>query len=396
MDQPLAASRCPNANARQLPRDIASCEVKEERNSSCHAVNYADMPKPADAFSPAVEAVIWTDGPHAPLISRLLDVMGHAVRVLAVGGPRVAPVAELAHRLGHEPTDDLRHTLISHPAPFAVIATTDAPDAGDLQTAARAGALPLCLEPLAADFDQLHALQKKDGKDAAPPPAVQAPAMLQAPGFLLAAHPFDLLGERRTLLIESLGPAGAGSVFARLLDAWRTALAFIEMPQAIDAQVTPAPETSGPAGAAASGNAGTAELPATLRGLTGRITAHGRAADGGSITLTISDRAIEHRRRLLALSDQSQLEVTDTAYRFHAADGSPIDQGRHPDEALRYVDLIAHQWRRLIDRAQTDAAAGTGLNPSPSAGDALACCLACLLSARTGQPEDPRTLQRLR
>jgi len=404
------------------------------------------MPKP-DASAATVEAVLWTDGPHADLLARLLDLMGESIRVLAVGGPRVAPVADLARRLGHEPTDDLRHMLISHPAAFAVFAAADPPDDEDLAAAARAGARPLCLEPLAADFDQLHALQRRQPKDA---PArlgpVNAPAFLQAPGFRLAAEPFEQLGDRPNLVLESLGAPGAGSLFARLLDAWRTALAFIDLPQTIEAQITPAPaHAHGKVAAHAPGttpekNPGSAAgaLPETLPGLAGRLSAHGRTDDGGSVCLFLADHAVAHRRRLLALSDQTQLEVTDTGYRFDNADGSPIDAAGELHQTISYLDLIADQWRRLLDTHPghtADAPAG-GAFASSSVGsaasgtsgtsgggggfasggggtsgggggfasggggggeaDALACCLACLLSARTGQPENPRTLQRMR
>src|SRR5690606_6946868 len=114
--------------------------------------------------------------------------------------------------------------------------------------------------------------------------------------------------------------------------------------------------------------------------------------------LQVSDRLNTHRRLLQVIGDQGALDLTDTAYRMYSKDGTLVDEGTGlgsgefpglADPAASsdaFAELIAAQWRRLLDRGP---AAPT---PVETEAQVLACCLACQLSARTGEAESPRKL----
>ena len=104
---------------------------------------------------------------------------------------------------------------------------------------------------------------------------------------------------------------------------------------------------------------------------------------------------------LSVLAESSQLAVDDTGYLLVGEDGQPIDDA--PTASARpaasadasvparpFAECVCDQWRRLLDRAP---AASTH---DPAATDAaLACAQACLLSARTGEPENPGKLLKI-
>src|SRR5690606_28997376 len=119
--------------------------------------------------------------------------------------------------------------------------------------------------------------------------------------------------------------------------------------------------------------------------------AHARMPDGSSAVLQISDRAADERRYLHVLGQSAELRITDTGYDLRHADGSVVDRSEPAPTGIPFVDLIASQWRPLLSRPDLASPAATGTPPHRDP-DALACCLACLLSARTGQPESPRKL----
>ncbi|HEX7008814.1 MAG TPA: hypothetical protein VF184_02460, partial [Phycisphaeraceae bacterium] len=96
------------------------------------------------------EVTIWTDGEYAPQVRALLELMGTAVHPLAVGGPRVGEVDELARSLGVDRFDDLRQMLVSHPAAFWLLACRASVDVEDLAGSLHQGTLVLSLEPVAA------------------------------------------------------------------------------------------------------------------------------------------------------------------------------------------------------------------------------------------------------
>lgn len=323
----------------------------------------------ADLTAP--ECSIWLDSRYAQPITRLIDVMGKSIRPIAIGGPTADGRDDLAKALDVPRFDDLRQMLVERPAAFLLLGTLDGVGDEDLPMAVARGMTVLCFEPIADGIAQLDALAQPakptDGSPHLGGRIVHVPAFERSPGFLAAADPQQALGEQRTAQLSHLGPPSAGSLFARLFDAWSTLLGFFDMPETVTATLT---GHDGP-------------VPDDPRQLTGRITALARLSDGGSATLLVSDSANPTPRRLEALGSESQLLITDAGYTLTRLDGEHVDDHTH-DGPTTPTDLIAHQWRRLIDHR--------GATPDPTMRrqrDALACCLACQLSARTGQPESP-------
>lgn len=315
---------------------------------------------------PAHEATVWTDGPRAAKLGEAIDLMGAAVRVIAVGGPRISEVDQLARRFDCAREDDLRKMLIEHPAAFVLLGTLDEATPADLATAVEQGSMMLAIEPAAAHADEIDTLTSGDA--ATPALVVAAPAFLASPGWTRAADPREALGQPRTLQFDSCGRPDEQSLFARLFDAWLTVLHFVGMPQSVDAALV------GPV----------TDVPKDPRGLTGSLSAHARLGDGAAAYIHVSDRASVSRRRLHTLSDAADLLVRDSDYQLHDAAGQLIDEHRPKLARTGFADLIAAQWQRLLDRRDAQAPDPAGLDP-----EALACCHACLLSARTGTPEDP-------
>lgn len=311
---------------------------------------------------------VWTSPARAALAGQLLDVMGAAVRPLGVGGPRSAELDTLGKQLDCPAGDDLRKLLIERPAAFLVVTSLRDATVADLRAAAEAGTRVICLEPLAAELDELSQVEAH----AVASGVTVAPAFLQSPGYRSAADPHDPLGRPRLIRFTSLGRPTHGSLLARLIDAWNAVLEFTALPETIHASLT------GP------------RVP--VRQITGQLAAHAQVADGGSVLLEMTDAATHTRRELSVVSAAAQLKVTDAGYELRQRDGRVLDAGGDPDAQPTFVDLVADQWRRLMDRMYP----GPGPEGANSAGaQALACVHACLLSARTGQPERPGKLLEL-
>ena len=326
----------------------------------------------ADLSAP--EFTVWLDGSYQKSIAGLIDVMGGGVRPIAVGGPVAEGRDKLAKDLDVPRFDDLRKMLIDCPAGFLLLGTLEGVGEDDLPMAMARGAIVLSFEPVAREIGELEHLAEPaapvDGGPHLGGRIVHVPSFERSPGFLAAADPHDALGEQRTLAMTNLGPRSAGSLFARLFDAWVTLLGFVDLPETVSAALT---GQDGP-------------VPDNPRELTGRLTAHARLSDGGSTTLLISDQANPTPRRLQALGSESQLLITDEGYTLCRLDGELVDEHAH-DGPTGPTDLVALQWRRLID--QRAPAGDPGMTRERAA---LACCLACQLSARTGQPESPARL----
>ncbi len=329
--------------------------------------------------SPVSETTIWTDGRSARTVAAVLDALGPAVRPLAVGGPRADAITDLARQLDRPCEDDLRKLLVHYPAAFVLLATAKGVRPEHLHTAVEHGTTVLSLEPVADDLPALAELteapsRRRGGVGATYGHVVHAPAFVASPGHLSAAEPHEALGPQRTVLFQSVGRPGEGSLFARLFDAWRTVLTLAPMPLTIDATLV----------------AEEPDVPQSLRRIAGSMTAHARLPGAGAVVLSVADRAGATHRHLHVLGDAAELRVTDTGYTLHQATGQLLDRG-NPYTRLPFAELVAHQWRSVLDRRPAAAA-----DAHPRDADALACCLTCLLSARTAAPEDPRRILELR
>ena len=323
------------------------------------------------------EVIVWTDGPRCALVAAALDLMGNAVTVRGVGGPRVAEVDELARRLSCVREDDLRKLVVDHhDAAYLVVADGAFEDVADVAAAAEAGVVVLELEPVAADADALALVREPRGGRRIELEPV--PAFMEGPGWTSAADPREPLGAPHTLVIDHVGRTDELTLFARLLDAWRTVLRFVPMPQSVDAQLSVPPDRS------------PGRAPRNPRGITGSITAHARIDAKAAVVLHVSDQAAAARRRLHVLGAGGELLVRDTDYALYDRAGALIDEHRPKLRQESVADLIAHHWRRVMERPP-----GPPTVAPTAAAEALACCQACLLSARTGAPEDPRKLMAL-
>ncbi|MEM1444722.1 MAG: hypothetical protein AAGF84_01580 [Planctomycetota bacterium] len=336
---------------------------------------------PADPHAP--EIAVWTDAPHALLAAQVLDLMGGQVQPIAVGaadGSADGHLADWARTLDVPTFRDLRKLRIDRPAGFLLCTTALPPSPDDLHELARAGTCVLMLTPAADDAAHLDELATPGIAEK----LVRTPRFDACPGLVAAADPEHTFeGVATRVHVTSHGPPTHGSLFARVFDAWRVALRFVPLPETVDASL------QRPTGKPA------ADRPAELRG---RMSAHARASDGSAVTLQISDQSLVSHRRLRVTADFADLDASDTHYSLHTAD--PKDPEAPPGVETSensvlagfpastpppFADLIAHHFRRLLDRPPL---------PSNPVGDrhALACVQACQLSARTGQPERPDQL----
>jgi hypothetical protein len=320
------------------------------------------------------EVTIWSDARHAPLAGELMNLMGSALKPIGVGGARTAEVNQLANDLDCERHDDLRKLLVDRPASFLLLTSLQGVTPSDLDTAAGQGTTVLTLEPIAEDLQSLSHWPQSGAAVSDTGRALLVPAFSHSPGFLNAAEPNELLGDRRTVTLSSAGRPEHGSLFARLLDAWQTVLGFTLIPETIDASLV------GPL----------TEPPEGLREMTGGLSAHARVSGSCAALVYVSDTAGETDRALAVRGDLGVLKITDTTYSLTNPDGGLMDGEEGEARASStvgggFADLLAFQWRKLLNRSGF-----TG--PSPQGQlqtEALACCLACLLSVRTGQPESP-------
>lgn len=349
------------------------------------------------------DAIIWTGVEQAAQVEATLQLMGPAVRPVAIGGPRVAEIDRLARAWGCPHEDDFRQLLRDRPAPFALLASMNGVDHEDLVALLSQGATVLSTEPIAADFDHLiepdphlnkPSLPLSSGKTADPDGVttqsatvsapiktggvVWVPAMERSLGWQRAAEATQEVGSIQLLSFSSLGRPGDCSLFARLYDGWRLAVELIGLPEEIDASLT------GPL----------REVPENPRGLTGHVGIHARMGNGRTAVIQVSDRAARLGRELSLIGDRGHLKISDHGYDLFDSTGQRLD-GHRPtrQKNSRYAELIALHWKHLIDNPPTPSTA-----PKPPAtpeAHILACCLACLLSARTGDPESPRKLLQL-
>lgn len=347
---------------------------------------------PPDSLSP--ELILWTDSPRASLCGHIIRAMGSSVRLIGVGGPRGGDSAQVAQQYSLSHTDDLRKLLIEYPATYLLLASTLHVDPKLLQLAMNQGTTVLTLEPVASNFDQIISTKAPQGDGR----LLALPAFTFCPAWTKAGDTQDLLGTIRLIAFESVGPIIHHSLQARLAEAWQVISRFAAMPESIDSTLLGV----------------LSEVPEDPRALTGHLTAHARLPRGAAAQVTLSDQASVHSRRLHVIGDQGRLVMTDLTYQLYGQDEKnnkhdvliedvdlssslPVSEiptaqvaketGRlAEDEANNmFAQLAANQWRRLIDHPdhpwQTSSTQDQTAN--------LACQLASLLSARTGQSESP-------
>lgn len=315
----------------------------------------------------AHEATIWTDPTRTSLIGRVLQLMAPAVRPIAVGGPRGAQLDTLAQKLGCPRYDDLRKMVVDHPASFLLLSSSALLRFEDILAAVNEGSDVLALEPIAGDFDELNVPQSTAMKSGQ---VVCIPAFAASPGWMGAAEPADVLGQSQVISYRSFGQIGECSLLARLFDAFVFLQQLAPMPESIDASlITPL-----------------AGLPQQLRGMTGHLLAHLRFAGDRAGVLHVSDQAGLGGRSLFVQGERAELHIGDHEYELRDLDGKIIDRMEaEGTDSTGFADLIAWQWHQFLrQRERRFDRDGQQINTR-----ALVCCLSCLLSSRTGQPESP-------
>lgn len=327
----------------------------------------------------APEVAVWVDDDRLSTAQSLLDMMGGSVRPIAFGSPKSHAASEWAQQLDVPMFDDLRQLLVERPSAFVLLGTLEGVGPDDLPMAVAQGSQVIAIEPVGAtvaEHAQAYKIVKPaDGSTRPAGRVVHAPAFDRSAGFLAAASPHDSLGDHRAVQMTHAGSAASGSMFFRLFDAWISVLDFIELPERIDAELSPAK--------------GSSSVPDDPRLLTGRLTAHARLPGVGSAGVLVSDQAAELTRRLTVIGDQAQLVITAGGYQLTKTEGDVVDQ-LDAEREPGYLDQLTAQWRRLIDQ-RTPAPQHRATREQ----HALACCHACLLSARTGEPESPQRLMEI-
>ncbi len=341
--------------------------------------------------------MIWTSPDRVPLVDETLKLMGPSVRPIGVGGPRLAEIDQLAQRLDCPREDDLRKLLVDRPAQFVLLASMDDASRDDVLAAVGQGSTVLALEPIASNFDQLPPVAVAV-KPVAPPLGAHAPGSAQATGvqgtdtgnrtgkgriiwvpafekssgWISAAYAEQELGGVEFISVSSFGQANDCSLFARLYDAWRIILMLDDLSEQTTASL------SGPL----------REVPEDPRGITGHLGVHTRLTNGRTAVLQVSDRAGRSGRVVQIIGDRGHLCVSEAGYRLYDAVGRCLDKSTEASQQPpSYAQLIASHWADLIDRLPT----AQPPKPLRVTDDAvLACCLASLLSTRTGDPESPQ------
>jgi len=315
------------------------------------------------------EVIVWTDASRVSIVRELLQHMAGKVQCIGIGGPRSGELEQLAGELELSTLDDLRQLIIDKPAAYVMLATMQDVSPDDVIAAMNGGSLVLALEPVAADHSDISRLHPR----IAPEGRYElSPAFLRGAGWHSAADPLDVLGEIKLINFTSFARPNTQSLFAQLVDAWQVILHFAPLPYTIDASL------GGPLQRA----------PEDPRGLTGHLTAHARLANGSACTLQISDMAASRTRRLDVVGKTGLIFVNDDHYRLYEEEGSTLDSNPHEPEPPGFAHLIAEDWQQLMREP-------LGSSPRPDAkleASTLTCALACLLSARTGQPESPEKL----
>ncbi len=319
-----------------------------------------------------IQVVLWTDAQRAGRDGHVIDRMAPHVRVVGVGGPRTAEIDALARRLDCPHEDDYRKLLVQHSSATILIGSGAETSATDTAQAVGGGADVVALDAHAdaiVDLVRLHEVQQLDGAGR----RLALPSFLRCRGWASAADPLQVIGPPQTVAMTSFAHPADGSLISRLMDAWTAVLSLVDLPESVDASLT------GPLGTS---------VPQSLFGLTGHLLCHARLPGGGAVLMQASDQAAAHHRQMHVIGKDGRLEVSDHAYRLLSADGKIADQAAEDRGRTDVIDLITDDWRRLLRQAQS-------LTPRDAESElsAMACCLACQLSARTGEAESPAKLK---
>ena len=324
----------------------------------------------------AQPSVVWTDLAGIPVAQQILTRMGSSIVVTAVGGPRVSQIEQFAHALGCPACDDARKLLLDRPGAFGLIVSMAGVESSAVWEAVSLGSRLLTVDPIDTELGTM--VYNADGLrtgNCSGGAVVYVPAFDKSEGWTSAADPLDMLGQIRLVRFSSYGGLGEGSLFARLYDAWRIILKLGEVPDTVDASLASA----------------TNQEPQDLRSISGHMAAHARMSTASAL-LDVSDGSGPNGRQLLVAADDGQLSIGEQAYELRDATGQHLDGQDACEPPLTFADAIAQQWQSLLNGSPRQSIPTRNPMVADDEPILLASCLACLLSARTGQPESPRKL----
>ncbi len=347
---------------------------------------------------------------------------------LRVGSSSAGEAASLAAALqANAAGDDLRTALatseggaffLGSPGPFAGLpdAAQRLADVDLLENARKRGVAVASLEPLPASLIELLEMQVDSSatvsnasagvggaggagvqlgndargsageRDRMPSWVVQAGLTRWTSSVKAALDVAEQLGPVRSMSIESIGPAWAGTLGARVADALDLAMLFLGEPESVDAAFD-SPSEGGLR--PASGD--------TLRDLRGDLTANLRFGGGRSAVVFASSEAGQPRVRATLIAAKGRVSIGSGGFEWIHTDGtvveSPTAAATSADALTTFAGAIADQLLRLnTPGAEHDMRSGA------SAGNAatmLAMAQAALLSCRTGEAESPATMLRM-
>lgn len=352
----------------------------------------------AQTHETQVGVIIWTSALRGSLAQRVITQLRPELSILGVGGPDAAERERLGRAFDCATGDDFRKLLIDRRPKYVFVADCQGLNEGDFAAAVGQGATVLTVEPVVEALSNWAASRKKaralvgatapidaadrDREAISIGRVIQVPAMTRSRGWLSAADPSEALGTLRLIAVTNFGGKSDWSLFGRLFDAWWAVLEWSDLPLTIDASL-----------------AGSADrIPETLREAHGSLVAHARLPGGGAASVAVNDATGGHTRRLEVVADGGRLSLQDHQYCLLDQTGHTLDQlatDTTNDPATTTIitieDLIVEQWRS----AMTPQPASHWLRRHVEDWEVTACCLASLLSARTGDPERPGRLLEL-
>lgn len=311
----------------------------------------------------------------------ILSAMGSAITPVAFGGPPHSQVAQAAKALGVDCFDDLRQTLIDKPPRYLLLAGCDTVQEEVFIAANDASIRVLTLDPVAATFSGLSARAPKKSNSRSI--ADMLPSFEQAASVLNLGQIDDHLGGRRLVKAVGLGPDNHQDLFTRLYDLWSIILHFVDPPESISASL------SGPTSSDHS-------VPDNPRRLSGHMAVHGRGLSGSAVLLHVGitpDPTEE--RHLQVFGDRGRLTLTENGFDLSDDFDDFHDQAVFDTApSASFAEACAAQWRQMLVRP-CDHPGRKAAMASEHDEQTLACCLACQLSARTGQSESPFTVAQM-
>jgi len=321
----------------------------------------------ADTIVPDVNDrpfIIWTD-------TRRPEPVTHRAPAF-IGGPDQATFE------GAETIDDLSQTLRSASGSDILLASR-APETtlewlesrGSLADLKKRDNRIVSVEPIPTSVLS-GALQDDADRRALP---LQAPLLRHA---ALAAALRDALanfGSVQTALVAARDDGSLGSLGARLADALDLLGELFGEPESVDASVASPRGASGVRAA----------LPDDLSLLRGSLTAHLRFETGASAVLSLSDQAGRWFRGLTLAGEGGLIRFDDHGFEWIGPDGVVIEQ----------TDAPKGEPRERLARFLSDGAFEAPPPTPEQRARTLASGGACVLSARTGQPESPATVRRM-